>query len=396
MQFASAISRNADTSAAVRELLDTLRAKADPAEFDWLLLFCTAHYEDDLDAVVKVLAEAAPKAVLLGCSAEGTIGGDRESQSSCSLSVLGAKLPGVRVRPFHLTQDQTENADGAGDWAGLLGFDKNDPEEKGSLTVVFGDPFSFPILELLDRTNEVLPGKPLVGGMASAGEAPGQNRLIVRGEVYREGLVGVTLTGNFSAQTIVSQGCRPIGVPFVVTKGEGNVVHELGGLKPVVQLRKVLEGLSESEVALAKQALFLGRVINEYQETFSRGDFLIHNIIGMDRERGALAIAGPIRVGSTVQFHVPDAQCADEDLRSLLGNLHPPAGETPPLGALLFSCNGRGIRMWPEEGHDLGVLHELCGPIPTAGLFAAGEIGPVGGRNFIHGFTASIALLGPA
>jgi small ligand-binding sensory domain FIST len=192
-------------------------------------------------------------------------------------------------------------------------------------------------------------------------------------------------------QSIVSQGCRPIGSTFVVTKAEQNVLFELGGKPALARLEETYAGLSERDRQLIRQGLHLGFVMDEYKSSFSRGDFLIANVLGADRDTGAMAIGHLIRTGQTVQFHVRDAQTADEDLRHLLAEDRP-AGLSPPGGALLFTCNGRGTRLFSEPNHDSGLLRELCGPIPTAGFFAQGELGPVGGRNYIHGFTASIAL----
>jgi len=394
MKFTSASSSQSAGSKVVQDLLEQIRPQVPPEEADWMLLFFTPHYEDEIEGIVERLSEDAPRATLLGCSAEGTIGAGRELQRSCSVSLLAGRMPGVAVRPFHFSQEQLDRLNDAEEWTDHLGLARGDTGT--SLTVVFGDPFSFHIQRFLEKSNELLPGRPVVGGMASAAEGPGQNRLILGQHIHREGLVGTTLLGDFSARMVVSQGCRPIGETMVVTKGERNILYGLGGRPAVQQLTRTIQTLAPREVDLARQVLFVGRVINEYQPSFARGDFLIHTIIGLDQSSGALAIAGPVRVGSTVQFHIRDAECADEDLRSLLAKLSPSCADLPPSGALLFSCNGRGIRMWPEEGHDVGVLTELCGPIPAAGFFAAGEIGPIGGRNFIHGFTASIALLAPA
>ena len=253
---------------------------------------------------------------------------------------------------------------------------------------MMGDPFRLAIQDFVEEFNEAYPAVPLVGGVASAGRMPDKNRLILNGEMYRDGMVGVALTGRLQVNTAVSQGCRPIGKPFVITKAERNVIHQLGGLVSLEQLRNVLMNLSDLDEKLARQSLFIGRVIDEYKDQFTRGDFLIHNIIGVDRSNGAIAIAGNARVGATVQFHVRDAESADEDLRAILA----PHVDTGVCGALFFSCNGRGTRMWPKPGHDVGVLHELLGDVPVAGFFCGGEFGPVGGRNFVHGFTASIAL----
>ena len=391
MRFASAASSKTDAAGAVDELFAEIGAVLDPASVDLLVFFCSAHFEDDLDEVVALLASRSPSATLLGCTADGTIGSDRELQRGCSMSVLAGSLPGVEVHSFHLTQEQLVATDEDYDWAGLLGTRGHSEP----VTVALGDPFSFDVQEFLEKTNAALPGVPVVGGMASAAERAGQTRLSLNGEIHREGLVGVTLAGDVWLRTVVSQGCRPIGDPFVVTKGERNVIQELGGIPALKQLQSVLRGLTPEEVALARQALFVGRVINEYQESFARGDFLIQNVVGFDAKGGAIALAALVRVGSTVQFHVRDARSADEDLRALLSGLSEGFAQAPPAAAMLFNCNGRGIRMWPQEGHDVDILRELCGPIPVAGFFAAGEIGPVGGKNFVHGFSASIALLGP-
>ena len=198
----------------------------------------------------------------------------------------------------------------------------------------------------------------------------------------------MALTGRLKVDTVVSQGCRPIGRPFVITKGERNVVYELGGKAALQALHDVLVDLSEEESALAREALFVGRVIDEHKERFTRGDFLIRNIIGIDKVHGAIGIAGYARVGSTVQFHVRDAASADEDLRVMLA----PHARRDVRGAVLFGCNGRGTNMWPVAGHDVGVFRELFTGVPVAGCFCGGEFGPVSDTNFIHAFTASLAL----
>ena len=315
MDFASATSSLASGSAAVDAVFGAITEQLDPASLDLVLLFCTAHYEDEIEAVLGAFSKRAPNATMLGCTSEGTIGGDRESQSGCSMSVLAGALPGVKILPFDLDQEQMEATEGRDQWMDLLGAQ---PETE-PLIIALGDPFSFDIQTFLETANEALPGVPIVGGMASAAEAPGQNRLFCDGQIHRQGLAGVTLSGNIAVRTVVSQGCRPIGTPFVVTKGEHNLIHELGGKPALEQLSGVIQHLSEKDVGLARKALFVGRVIDEYQESFARGDFLIQNIVGFDPARGTIAVAALVRVGTTVQFHVRDAEGADEDLRTLLG-----------------------------------------------------------------------------
>jgi small ligand-binding sensory domain FIST len=191
----------------------------------------------------------------------------------------------------------------------------------------------------------------------------------------------------------VSQGCRPIGRPFVVTKAHDNVIEHLGGKPALAVLRDTVNELPEPERQKLANGLFVGRAINEYRENWGRGDFLVRNVMGVDQEAGALAVTDYVRVGQTVQFHMRDAATATEDLALLLEGRATP--ERPPAGGLLFSCNGRGTRMFEQPCHDVGAARKAMPKTPVAGFFAAGELGPVGGRNFIHGHTASFALFRP-
>jgi small ligand-binding sensory domain FIST len=200
--------------------------------------------------------------------------------------------------------------------------------------------------------------------------------------------VGALLGPGVTVQSVVSQGCRPFGQPLVVTRSEGNIIFELAGAPALERLvAQAHASLTEVEVKLLEAGgLQIGRVIDEHQEFFGRGDFLLRGVLGADRRNGALAVGDVVPVGTTVQFHLRDARTADEDLQVLL------RGHAAD-GALVFTCNGRGSRLFDEPHHDARVMSDLLGPVPLAGIFAAGEIGPVGGQNFIHGFTASMALL---
>ncbi|MCO6437377.1 MAG: FIST C-terminal domain-containing protein [Phycisphaerae bacterium] len=384
IRFASSVTTAARADRAVDEILRPIDSRVTPGMVDLALLFVTPHFEDDLPEIVDRVLSTLPSAVLLGCTAEGTIGFDQEVERTPSLSLLAASLPEVSVRPFHIRQNQLESARTEFDWEPLVGVSP----ESGATFISLADPFRVDVAEFIEQINQFFPGSPVVGGIASGGHAPGENRLIVAGELVEEGIVGVTLSGRLDVSTVVSQGCRPIGRPFVITKGERNVIQQLGGRPALEQLHDVIVQLPKEDDELARQALFLGRVIDERKAAFGRGDFLIQNILGADRASGALGIAGHAKVGATVQFHVRDAASADEDLRAMLAT----EKEREVAGAMLFSCNGRGTNMWPKAGHDVGVLRELLGPVPVAGFFCGGEFGPVGQRNFIHGFTASIAL----
>lgn len=384
MRFASSITSASEARQAVDELLQPIDTRVTPGMVDLVLLFLTAHFDDDLPEVLERIHLAFPGAVVSGCTAGGTIGCDRELERTPSMSLLAASLPDVDIRPFHIRQTDLESLETPFDWERVVGVSA----ENGPAFVAFGDPFSLAIPDFVEQISEAYPGAPLVGGVASAAHRPQQNRLILNGDIHREGAVGFALTGRLVVETVVSQGCRPIGRPFVITRAEGHIIRELGGRPALEQLHQVLVDLSEEDEQLARQSLLLGCVIDERKEKFLRGDFLIHNIVGVDRKNGAVAMAGHARVGTTVQFHVRDAASADEDLRALIA----PHVATGVCGAMLFGCNGRGTNMWPEPGHDVGVLRELLSDVPVAGFFCGGEFGPIGNRNFVHGFTASIAL----
>ncbi len=387
MRFASAISAATNANDALSEVLSSVEKRLTPGMADLVMFFVTAHFEDELEAIVESLTRHFTGAVLIGCTAEGTIGDDRELERMPSMSLLVGSMPGVAIRPFQLRQAKLQATDSLAEWERILGI----LPESNPTIVAFADPFRIAVPTFIDQMNKWYPEAPVVGGIASAAHQPEQNRLILNGQIHREGIIGISLSGNVNVQTVVSQGCRPIGRPFVITKGERNIIFQLGGKEPLKQLQSVISTLTPADDLLARQSLFMGRVIDERKETFARGDFLIHNILGFDRRSGAISIAGHARIGATVQFHVRDADSADEDLRSMLA----PHRGSKVRGAMLFGCNGRGTHMWPQPGHDIGVLRECLGDVPVAGFFCGGEFGPIGGRSFVHGFTASIVLFQP-
>lgn len=384
MRFASSISGAESVQEAVAELLAPIDRRVTPGMVDLALCFFTSHFRAEAEQIAERIGAMFPSATVIGCTADGTIGLDRELERIPSISLLAGSLPDVVVRPFHIREADLAEAKSPAHWERLFGVGR----ESQPAFIALGDPFRVPLHGFVDRINEAFPKAPLLGGVASGAHEPDGNALVLNDAIHTDGIVGVSLSGAFEVAAVVSQGCRPIGKSLVITKGERNVVHHLGGKPALEQLRNVLESLSEEDEQLARQSLFVGRVIDEFKPAFTRGDFLIHNILGADRKTGSMAIAGYAKVGATVQFHVRDAASADEDLRTLLTK-H--AGRDV-RGGLLFGCNGRGTNMWPQPGHDVGVLREVFPDLPVAGFFCGGEFGPIGDKNFIHGFTASIAL----
>ena len=246
--------------------------------------------------------------------------------------------------------------------------------------------------ELFSRIDQQCPGAPAIGGVASGGADLGENRLVLNDEVFHTGIVGVVVWGAISIRTVVSQGCKPIGDRYVVTKAERNIIYELGGAPTLERLQTILQGLGADEARQAAMALQVGVAFDEHRERLDRGDFLIRGLLGADQQSGGVAVSDLVKEGQTVQFHVRDAQSASEELNLLLAKDRVDFPKEVPKGALLFSCNGRGRRFFAEPHHDISAVQKRVGSIPVAGFFAAGEIGPVGGQNFIHGYTASVAL----
>jgi small ligand-binding sensory domain FIST len=253
----------------------------------------------------------------------------------------------------------------------------------------FGDPWTTPLNQFLQAMDAHAAHAPLVGGFASGGRSPGENRLLHGDAASEDGLVGVSISGDVEMLTVVSQGCKPIGQPMVITRGRENIIEQLGGKPAMTALREIIDSLTEGDRELLRNGLLIGRAISEYRETFGRGDFLVRDLAGADQESGAMQVADYVRVGQTVQFHVRDAASADEDLSLMLADDR--IGKAPS-GGLLFSCNGRGTNLFDQPNHDIRVAHKKMPRTPLAGFFAAGEIGPVGGKNFVHGHTASFAL----
>jgi small ligand-binding sensory domain FIST len=256
------------------------------------------------------------------------------------------------------------------------------------LVALLVDPFTFPAGAFLTSLNEAHERVPLVGGIAAGGGRPGAQALILDDAVHSEGAVGVVVSGP-PVFTVVSQGCRPIGHEAVITRCEDNVLYELAGKPALERLRTEIATLSSEEQALAARGLLVGLVIDENRPEYDTGDFLMRGLLGADDASGALALGDTVRVGQTLRFFVRDAASADADLRRALGG---PLRRARPAGALLFTCNGRGTNMFPEPDHDARVVTEMLQTDALAGFFCGGEIGPVGGKAFLHGFTATLAI----
>jgi small ligand-binding sensory domain FIST len=348
-------------------------------EVDLAFLFLSPAHLDEVEAAAEAVHEELAPQHLLGCVAEGVVAGVREVEQGPAVVVWAGSLPGAEVECFHAAAVQTE------DEIAVVGFPELDDP---GLVLLLVDPFTFPAGQFLTSLNEAHERVPLVGGIAAAGRRPGAQALILDDAVHSEGAVGAVVSGP-PVVTVVSQGCRPIGHEAVITRCEGNVVYELAGKPALERLRTELAALSFEEQALAARGLLVGLVIDENRPEYGAGDFLMRGLLGADKASGALALGETVRVGQTLRFFVRDAASADADLQqTLTGAL----GHGRPAGALLFTCNGRGTNMFPAPDHDARVIAAALGTQALAGFFCGGEIGPVGGKAFLHGFTATLAV----
>ncbi len=377
MTFAVALSEaesTADAAAAVAaDLAGSLEAGSPAA----VVFFATATHLEAMDSLAAILAERLAPEVMLGTCAVSVIAGGRELEETPAVAAWAAPLTGavpVRLGPA-LTAEHSPVED-------LPPLD-----DRPRTLLLIADPFSFPADRLLVQLGADHRQVRAIGGLASASGTAGGNRLVLGGEVFDDGAVGLLLESSAEPRTVVSQGCRPIGQPYVVTHGERNLIHELGGRPALERLQEIVEGLDASERALVQRGLHVGIVVNEHKLDFDRGDFLVRGVLGLERTSQALAVGDIVETGTTVQFHVRDATTARDDLSGLM------SGRCAD-GALLFTCNGRGRRLFDVADQDASVVSGAIAPAPVAGMFCAGEIGPVGPRSYLHGFTASVALFG--
>lgn len=379
------LSSHRDGLAAVRAALDSALAPLEGATPDLVCLFIAPQFEAEQREMRDHVVERVGGAVVLGCLAGGVIGGSVEIEDAPAVSVWAAALPGGVVRPFRLTFQREE------EHAVIEGLDEIPPGESDPVLVLIADGYSFPADLLLDHLNDAAPGVPVVGGMASAGLEAGRNSLYLDDDIFRDGAVGVIVTG-VGADAFVSQGCRPVGETYAVTRSEQNVIFELGGIPAMRRVEEMFGAASERDQLLMRRGLHVGQVIDELKPEQRQGDFLVRNVVGIDEASGAIAIGDMVEVGQTVQFQVRDAESARADLRVVLERDRDTNGDQI-AGVLLFSCNGRGQGLFGQPGHDIGAVRQAYGSVPVAGFFAAGEFGPVGQRNFLHGFTASMLVV---
>ena len=393
MRFTSGISDAVSAEAAIDAACRQAREQLANASCDLACLFVSTIYRASWPEMLQRVHDQLTPQVLIGCSGSGIIGSTQEFEWVPAVSVVAAHLPAVKLFPFLITPEELEQSAPGGYWIDKIGA----APMAQPVFVLFTDPYTMEPMKLLTELNATYRTRPIIGGLVSGGNEPGEHLLFMGRDVHHEGAVGVAMTGNIAMDTIISQGCRPVGRPYILTKVEENVVLELGGRPALTVLHEVLSGLSVEDRELAQRSsVFVGLVINEMRPMFGSGDFLIRNIIGIDPELSAIAVAEAVHVGQTLQFHLRDATASRQELRRLLLQWGQAHSVVSPAGCLVFNCTGRGKSFYGTSHHDVKIIQALGGKPPIGGFFCNGEIGPVDGTNFLHGYTASLGLFRPS
>ena len=380
--------RNDFDESGLRQWSEDLRQRLGASQVSLGLVFMAPRFFPNAKQVLEILRVHARIPLLAGCSSLSLVAGSEEIEDNAGVVLALYALPGADLHGAYFDQALVENADGADYWPGKTGV------ARGSTNgwLAFVDPFHLDAESWLRGWNEAYAGLPVFGGLASGIFTDQSTQVYLNGEVYEEGGVAISVGGDVKLTGVISQGCTPIGETWTLTRVEHNLIHQIGNRPAYAVLDDTVKKMSSEEQRKVRGNLFIGLVVNEYLEDFHRGDFLVRNLLGGDPNSGVLAVGAMPRAGQTMQFQRRDAAAATEDLTELLGRTrHQLAGSTV-YGGCLCCCNGRGKHLFGRASHDAQLVRERFGDIGLAGFFCNGEIGPVGEKNFLHGYTASLAL----
>lgn len=367
---------------------EDLRGQLGSQEVSLGLVFMSPVFFPHAEQVLEILRVHARVPLLAGCSGQNLVFGGKELEGDPGLVFALYSLPGADLKGVHFTQSEVEDASEAGYWQVETGVVSG----KTNGWLVFIDPFHLDAESWLRGWNESYAPLPVFGGLASGVFSEQTTQVYLNGEVFEEGGVAISVGGDVKLTGIVSQGCTPIGDTWTLTRVEQNLIHQIGNQPAYAVLANTVNKLSTKEQRQARGNLFIGLVVNEYREDFHRGDFLVRNLLGGDPNSGILAVGALPRAGQTIQFQRRDAAAASEDMNELLQRARRDLAETIVYGGCLCCCNGRGKSLFGAPNHDARMVQESLGPLGLAGFFCNGEIGPVGAKNFLHGYTASLAL----
>ena len=388
MKWASSLSRRPDARAAFLEASEHLDGQLAGGAPNLVLAFVSPELGDDGRELCELASERFPGSLFAGCTGLGVIGDGREAEEGPALSLNGAVLPGVECRGVHFEMRALPDPEGdERPWQALVGV----PARASPKIMLLADPFTIDAIAVIAGLDRSYPGAPKFGGLVSGGHRAGEQRLLLGREVHRSGALAIAFWGDLAVDTVIAQGCRPIGTPMIVTRSSGSTLSELDQGVPLKVLGELYQSLDVRDRELMQHSLFLGIDMRRERVEYDPGELLVRNIAGIDQASGALAVGATLDPLQVVQFVLRDAHAAEEDLRQLLERQRRSQGSRPE-GALLFSCTGRGAGLFGHPDHDTQLFEEKLGPAPLGGFFCNGEIGPVGGSTFLHGYTSAFAL----
>ena len=388
MKWSTAISRETPLESAIHAVSQQVLADLGGPP-DLIFVFASDHHRSGFDSLPARLRLHLGSGMLLGCSASGVIGNREEVEFRPSISLTAARLPDVSLDAWHIEAKDlgpdTAHSRKCAELAQQL-------SQKPAQFIILADPFTFPPEQLLRSLEAGFPTAVIAGGLASGTQGPGETALFLNETTRRTGALILSLGGNLEMTTAVAQGCRPVGEPMFITQIDGGTILELDGRPPLQILNELYAHSSERDRTLMQHSLFLGVAMRPGDSRHNQGDFLIRNLVGADQESGAIGVAAELHANQVVQFHLRDARTSSDDLDMVLKRTRDRFGERMPAGALLFSCTGRGKGLYGQSDHDSEAFQRLLGTIPLGGFFCNGEIGPVEGKAFLHGYTSSFAL----
>jgi len=372
----------------LRQWAENLRAQLLAPQVSLGLVFMSPKFFPHARQTLEILRVHARIPLLAGCSSTGLIAGANEIESATGFVLALYSLPGAELKGFRFTQKHVEEANGRPYWQLETGVE---PKQTNGW-LVFIDPFHLDAESWLRSWNEAYTSLPALGGLASGVFSDQTTQVYLNGDVFEEGGVAISVGGDVKLAGVISQGCTPIGEAWTLTRVEHNLIRQIANRPAYTVLAETFQKLPPAEQQKARGNLFIGLVVNEYLEDFHRGDFLVRNLIGGDPNSGVLSVGAMPRAGQTMQFQRRDAAAANEDMNELLSRAQKDLSATTIYGGCLCSCNGRGQNLFGRPNHDAEMVQQRVGPLGLAGFFCNGEIGPVGPKNFLHGYTASLAL----
>ena len=375
-----AVGGAADNAARAASLEAIERSGTDRA--DLALVFVTgdahARAHEALHAVRRVTG--AP--IVLGCSGTGVLSERREVEEGLAVAVLVVRDPRLLATAFALER-QGERRDIGAEVAQRIGA----TVAEGGCVLVLPDAVGCNPPALLTQLHAALGFVPVLGAVAAG--APMFE--LYETDALEGALVGVALSG-LAPVIGVTQGCTPIGQPYVITHAEANVIQRIGSRPALEILTEAIRANPETEARIRHAGVFAGLAMDSAKSPLERGDFLVRNLVGADQSSGALAVAERVRIGQTVQFQIRDAQASRQDLLAMLdeltGRLH---GRRPAFGCY-FDCAGRGRGLFGVPDHDVTLIRERLGEFPLVGFFGNGEFAPIGRRNFFHNYTGALVI----